>query len=112
MDDTFVIESKFWVTRSYGFRRQFQLRFGERRDGHVYVAQPLVMKEQPIEDIVDPFMSIGTEMAQELMDSLWNCGVRPSEQGADNVGKEKALLNHLEDMRRLVPGLQKYMKIP
>ena len=110
LNDQYGIEKRFWVVQDFGYRRQFQFRYGEKRDGQVAVAQPLIMKTVPTEDIVDPFMTVSLSAAQELMDSLWNCGLRPSELGSDNVGKEKALLNHLEDMRRLVPGLRGFVK--
>ena len=36
--------------------------------------------------------------AQVLMDSLWECGLRPS-QGAGSAGAMDATQKHLEDMR-------------
>ena len=38
--------------------------------------------------------------AQELMDSLWECGLRPSE-GSGSAGSLKATENHLSDMQKL-----------
>lgn len=47
-----------------------------------------------------PSLSIGFDQAQALMDSLWRCGLRPTE--ADSPGALAATKAHLEDMRRLV----------
>lgn len=38
--------------------------------------------------------------AQMLMDTLWNCGIRPS-QDAQSVGQLKAISDHLLDMRHI-----------
>lgn len=48
-----------------------------------------------------PTLEIRREEAQEFMDQLWNCGIRPTE-GAGSVGQMAATERHLEDMRRLV----------
>lgn len=45
-----------------------------------------------------PFLTIDDEQAQELMDSLWGCGVRPSESIRRQADSS---FNHLEDMRRI-----------
>ena len=39
--------------------------------------------------------------AQKLIDSLWNCGLRPTE-GTGSAGAMAAVQKHLEDMRSLV----------
>ena len=39
-----------------------------------------------------------TETAQELMDSLWQCGLRPTE-GTGSAGALKAVQDNLVDMR-------------
>lgn len=40
------------------------------------------------------------EEAQALIDSLWNCGFRPTE-GTGSAGSLKATENHLHDMRKI-----------
>ena len=45
-------------------------------------------------------LQISYDTAQELMDSLWDCGLRPSE-GAGSAGSLKATENHLKDMQNL-----------
>lgn len=63
-------------------------------------AAPVTYHEQPEGFPVEPFMRIGITEAQQLMDELWNCGIRPSE-GSGSAGSLKATQNHLEDMRKI-----------
>lgn len=52
---------------------------------------------------LDPIARIDQEAAQELMDSLWQCGIRPSEKTAGpEKGELVSVREHLDDMRRLV----------
>ena len=48
-----------------------------------------------------PFMTIGKDEAQSLIDELWHLGFRP-ERGQMSVGQVAATEKHLEDMRQLV----------
>jgi hypothetical protein len=48
-----------------------------------------------------PAFSLSPEDAQVLMDSLWECGLRPV-QGAGSAGQLDAVKYHLEDMRKIV----------
>ena len=43
---------------------------------------------------------INLTTAQELIDSLWECGLRPSE-GSGSAGSLKSTENHLKDMQTL-----------
>lgn len=54
---------------------------------------------------LEPTISMPKELAQRLMDELWQCGLRPSE-GTGSAGAMAATQRHLEDMRTLVfkPG--------
>jgi len=49
----------------------------------------------------EPSVRISRTAAQQLMDNLWQCGLRPTE-GTGSAGSLKATERHLEDMRRLV----------
>ena len=53
-------------------------------------------------EIVEPQESIQLqrETAQQLMDALWQCGLRPSE-GSGSAGSLKATESHLKDMQEL-----------
>jgi len=80
--------------------------WSKRIDVHIrigeYIAQPLLMKKPNNLDIIQkPTFSLDYETCQEIVDSLWNFGFRPSE-GTGSAGSLKATQNHLEDMRKLV----------
>lgn len=71
------------------------------KDGTFRQFGELVMK--PAEDgiQVPPAFSLEIKEAQELMDKLWQCGLRPTE-GTGSAGSLAATQRHLEDMRTLV----------
>lgn len=48
-----------------------------------------------------PLLGLTGDEAQQLMDELWNCGIRPA-AGAGSAGSLAATERHLEDMRALV----------
>ena len=78
--------------------------YGFEKDGDkIYIAQPLLIVEESPKDCInpDPICKLSPEMAQSLMDDLWDCGLRPSE-GAGSAGALAATQKHLEDMRKLV----------
>jgi hypothetical protein len=62
-----------------------QLQFTEGREG---------------ECIIDPTFSLPYEQAQELMNALWNIGLRPV-QGKQSEGQVAAVERHLADMRAI-----------
>lgn len=62
------------------------------------VAQPLELKEAHEAMVYDPFIRLGISEAQQLMDELWQCGLRPSE-GSGSAGSLRATEKHLADMR-------------
>ena len=66
-------------------------------------AEPLVFKEVLEADMgmpVSPTLRMGRDQAQQLMDALWQCGLRPSE-GTGSAGALAATQKHLEDMRTI-----------
>lgn len=70
----------------------------------VAYAQPLTMKiRQPDEDGMPApvAISLEPEEGQQLMDRLWECGLRPT-QGKGSAGQLSATEAHLKDMRELV----------
>jgi len=48
----------------------------------------------------EPSFHLTLEAAQRLMDELWRCGIRPTEEGT--AGQVAAMQAHLQDMRKLV----------
>lgn len=94
-----------WIRASRGYRHHISLQFGiQHPDGRWSMAQPIVMFADPKDDGISepvPFMEIDTGTAQQLMDELWNCGLRPTE-GTGSAGAMAAVQEHLKDMRALV----------
>lgn len=68
-------------------------------DGRRTFAQ-LKFMEVPEGQFVEPSARIFEEDAQVLMDSLWDCGIRPTE-GNGSAGAMRATEKHLEDMRKI-----------
>ncbi len=56
--------------------------------------------EVPAGAPIEPTFRLCREEAQDLMDRLWECGLRPSQAKA-SAGQTEAVLRHLEDMRVL-----------
>jgi hypothetical protein len=54
----------------------------------------------------DPTVTLRIEEAQQLMDELWKCGVRPTE-GSGSAGSLAATERHLKDMQAIAFGLLK-----
>ena len=52
----------------------------------------------------EPTMTLRVDEAQQLMDELWYCGLRPSE-GAGSAGSLRATEKHLSDMQAIAKGL-------
>lgn len=74
----------------------------QRKGAGLFVAQEVEFKgPHPEGQIVHPFLRLAPEDGQALMDSLWDCGLRPSE-GSGSAGSLAATERHLEDMRALV----------
>jgi hypothetical protein len=70
--------------------------------GTTHYAKPLEFVEGPKDEVVycDPIVTLRNEQAQELMDALWNVGLRPTDVGT--AGQLGAVEDHLQDMRSLV----------
>jgi hypothetical protein len=49
---------------------------------------------------IEPAFRLAHEEAQELMDSLWAAGLRPT-QAKSSAGQTEAIQRHLEDMRTI-----------
>lgn len=57
--------------------------------------------EYPSGYLIEPSFRINSTDAQVLIDSLWDCGLRPTE-GTGSAGALKATQEHLSDMQKLV----------
>lgn len=83
------------------YHRWVELRFFDDEHGKFLVAKPLELVEEDEFIYTEPTARLRQNEAQELMDSLWQCGLRPSE-GSGSAGALAATQKHLEDMRTLV----------
>ena len=68
--------------------------------GVTFLAQPAVMAQIAENAEFQPFVRLGPQQAQQLMDELWRAGVRPAE-GAGSVGQLGAVQAHLADMQKI-----------
>ena len=77
---------------------------GVARDegGNRYVARVLWKELRPANEEyhLNPTLYLATEKAQELMDGLWSCGIRPTE-GNGSAGAMRAAERHIEDLRKV-----------
>mgnify|MGYP001590343948 CR=1 FL=1 len=90
-------------TEKHPYNKAVGIYFYERQpDGKIAVVTNLEFT------IIDPSIEmergsgidLSYETTQDLMDRLWECGLRPSE-GSGSAGSLKATENHLKDMQSL-----------
>lgn len=72
-------------------------------EGSPVVVQTGTLTMVPATDgaFIPPTVRLETDEAQQLMDALWDCGLRPTE-GKGSAGALAATQRHLDDMRKLV----------
>ena len=99
------MKTNVYVSRN-AYRNKLDV-FIDRRDSQsIYVAKPVefVLHEDGYES--SPLMQIDNDTAQQFMDQLWTCGIRPSE-GTGSAGQLAATERHLSDMKAIAFGLLK-----
>jgi len=64
-------------------------------------AEPITMKLREELEILQPAINLTTQEAQNLIDNLWSCGLRPTE-GSGSAGSLAATERHLKDLQRIV----------
>jgi len=72
----------------------------EGAEHKIGIATSITFEETEPGAMREPSLRISFEAAQRLMDALWNCGIRPTEEGT--AGQIEAMAAHLQDMRKLV----------
>jgi hypothetical protein len=72
-----------------------------KREGDKQFAGKVIWEDHTEHTYLNPATRIDTHAAQELIDSLWECGIRPSE-GSGSAGSLAATERHLADMQKLV----------
>jgi len=83
------------------WRRDIEVLIVDEMKNGSRAAGRLLMSSVEEGQIIDPTFTIDGSAAQELMDELWRCGIRPAE-GVGSVGQLAATEHHLKDMQRLV----------
>ena len=98
------------VQRTGNIRQWLSLYVWEQSNGKVFVPKPLEWVEldpttynteqEPLLKFHEIELIKGNYAPQELMDSLWACGIRPTE-GQGSAGAMAAQTEHLKDMREM-----------
>lgn len=74
----------------------------EIRGENYALAEPLIMTTRTEQFVpLEPTTTLSLTAAQQLIDDLWDCGLRPSE-GSGSAGAMAATERHLKDMQTLV----------
>lgn len=82
------------------WRNVIEILLAVEKDGKRHFVKPLEFVAAPEGALVDPTLTLQGEEAQELMDELWRCGLRPTE-GSGSAGALAATQSHLADMRKI-----------
>lgn len=87
------------------YKAGVDLHFFERlHSGRIAVARNMVFEEIDEDDFVgEGAIFLPIDAAQQLIDELWNCGLRPSE-GTGSAGSLAATERHLQDMKAIAIG--------
>lgn len=74
----------------------YQVMFYDKVGPELRVVRPLTMELQPYEQgtVVEPSLTLSADLAQQLMDSLWRDGIRPT--GVNGAGEVDALKAHIK----------------
>lgn len=86
---------------NWGGQIEFLLRDWYGNTSLCGYAKDIIFEKKDDGTLIEPSFSMSYENAQQLMDDLWVCGLRPSE-GIGSAGALAATEKHLDDMRKLV----------
>lgn len=91
------------MARKANWSGEVEILVMEKRERGFAYAEQVVMYYDPDNPgrIIEPTFKLSYDAAQQLMDDLWQAGLRPSE-GSGSAGALAATQKHLEDMRKLV----------
>ena len=70
-------------------------------DNFLTIKEPLHFEKRDIYEETPQVCNLSKTAAQQLMDDLWACGVRPTE-GRGSAGQLVAVQEHLKDMKIIV----------
>ena len=94
-------EIRMRADKNYNLLDTIGITILQRRDNGVSSVVSVEWRDLEEGQMYPYSWSIPLRCAQELMDDLWNCGIRPSE-GTGSAGSLAATQAHLKDMRKLV----------
>lgn len=90
-----------WAHTEPWGRDVVDIRLVHRQTGcKTKVCKQIVFEEIDEGTFFGPSCRLCLDEAQELMDSLWNCGLRPT-QSRSSIGQTEAIVKHLDDMRAI-----------
>ena len=99
MNELPVAQNRIWVQRHYRAYAFSVINRPNHSGYQMFAALPPAAVELQEGDDPPTTFSLHLEAAQELMDELWRCGLRPTEVGT--AGELAAVRYHLQDMRAL-----------
>jgi hypothetical protein len=102
---------EFRVSNDLPWSDSLALYIGQRTARGMAVAQPVTLTELEPGVLSEPAARITNDSAQQLMDELWRCGLRPSE-GSGSAGALAATERHLQDLRALTFSALKVKREP
>lgn len=108
MPEFFTIHGgmRFRASRPVMFRDGIEIHLWSEHGPNareISAAQPIVFKtlsEEELNQSHEPCLRCRVDAAQQLMDELWHCGLRPSE-GTGSAGALAATQAHLKDMQAI-----------
>lgn len=98
-----------WRAQTMIYRDGVDLVYFQRQGDTIAVAQPvdLILTEQPRNQVITgPTLHLPDGSAQELLQALWDAGLRPND-GAGSGAEAQALKNHIKFAERMAEGLLK-----
>lgn len=72
------------------------------RSGNHYIVKPVELNSEPHDvqgPMADPTLNISHEEAQNLIDGLWDIGIRPSRYHGS--GETESMGKHINDLRKV-----------
>ena len=83
------------------FGRGIAIHMAQRNGDQLFVVDDVLLSKAVEGEMSRPMLDLDLTAAQQLMDELWHCGLRPTE-GSGSADSLAATERHLADMRRLV----------
>ena len=79
------------------FGDSIDVRYVHEQSNGFWVGKPVVIERLDDGLYMEPTLNLKTDEAQQLMDELWRCGLRPTE-GTGSAGSLAATQAHLDNM--------------